>query len=188
MARVSTRRSALNYISPCSTNTTQVPYRHRPWYLGYIHGVRLHTLLIRLWHASGDAARANRYRLPRIVYLCVFFTVLATAVGQLAIALPEALELSRPAACSAAANSYVLADMHGELGRLRAAGGDGRAHAAWERDAARQGVASRRVEDTPCELGFQSHRAYRVLLRGMVNAMPNLVTLVIFLFPALYKP
>lgn len=31
-------------------------------------------------------------------------------------------------------------------------------------------------------------RAYRILARGVVSGLPMLVTLTIFLFPALYKP
>jgi hypothetical protein len=32
------------------------------------------------------------------------------------------------------------------------------------------------------------NRAYRILARGTVSGLPMLVTLTVFLFPALYKP
>ena len=38
-----------------------------------------------------------------------------------------------------------------------------------------------------CEEGFQSARAYRVLFEGVTSVLPHLVSLTLFLFPALYR-
>jgi hypothetical protein len=38
-----------------------------------------------------------------------------------------------------------------------------------------------------CEHGFQNSRAYRTLFEGVTTVLPHLVTMVLFLFPALYR-
>ncbi|KAF9701557.1 hypothetical protein EKO04_000332 [Ascochyta lentis] len=119
----------------------------KKWYHGCIGGVPLPTLVKRLWTASGEGLRANRYRLPRWVYLTVFTMMWAAAVGQIAVAIPEALEASRD---------------------------------QWKNN------QSKAYEGPVCGQ-LPVDRAYRILVRGAISGLPMLVTLTIFLFPALYK-
>lgn len=71
----------------------------------------------------------------------------AAAVGQVAVAIPEALEA---------------------------------AHDQWRNSQAKD-------YDGPTCGKLPVGRAYRIIARGAVSGLPMLVTLTIFLFPALYK-
>jgi hypothetical protein len=71
----------------------------------------------------------------------------AAAVGQVIVAIPEAMETARD---------------------------------QWKNSQLEDGPA--KCDTLPVD------RAYRILARGAIAGLPMLVTLTIFLFPALYKP
>ncbi|KAJ4348908.1 hypothetical protein N0V95_005088 [Ascochyta clinopodiicola] len=121
--------------------------KSKKWYHGCISGVPIPTLVKRLWTASGEGLRTNRYRLPRWVYLTVFSMMWAAAIGQVAVAIPEAMEASRDQWKNSQPKGY----------------------------------------DGPICGKLPADRAYRILARGAISGLPMLVTLTIFLFPALYK-
>ncbi|KZM26718.1 hypothetical protein ST47_g2164 [Ascochyta rabiei] len=139
--------SVLVFVSEYSLLGQSTMAKSKKWYHGCISGVPILTLVKRLWTASGEGLRTNRYRLPRWVYLTVFSMMWAAAIGQVAVAIPEALEASRDQWKNSQPKTY----------------------------------------DDPMCSKLPVDRAYRILVRGAVAGLPMLVTLTIFLFPALYK-